>query len=181
MKTLTRRLIMWGGAAAIASAGFAYMASNTVDASSAGVGSGSISGYHAMNVHYAGVPNTEGGSPNPYMGNVPGYFYIQGVLFQLDKPANEVKAWFSWPSGTYPASTSAGVSDFYNCVNVSDATGAELTDIEQSFYLPNTFNPNGYWDCGDANEGGGTSSAGTTPGGLASYLNANTLYVEASS
>lgn len=43
---------MWGGAAAIATAGFAYMASNTVAASSAGEGVGAVTGYQVGNITY---------------------------------------------------------------------------------------------------------------------------------
>jgi hypothetical protein len=52
MKKLPRRLLMWGGAAAIATAGFAYMASNSVAASSAGEGVGPVTGYQVSNTTY---------------------------------------------------------------------------------------------------------------------------------
>lgn len=48
-----RRLVFLGGGAAIfATAGFAYMASNTVSPSSAGEGSGAVTGYHVSNIQY---------------------------------------------------------------------------------------------------------------------------------
>lgn len=47
-----RRFLPVVAAAALATSGFAYMASNTVDASNAGQGSADISGYDVTNVHY---------------------------------------------------------------------------------------------------------------------------------
>jgi hypothetical protein len=41
---------------AIAACGFAYMASNTVGASSAGEGAATVSGYSVYNIDYSGVP-----------------------------------------------------------------------------------------------------------------------------
>lgn len=52
MKRLPRRLALWGGAAAIAGGGFAFMAGNTVLASSAGTGAGTVSGYRVTNQAY---------------------------------------------------------------------------------------------------------------------------------
>ena len=47
-----RRLALWGGAAAIAAGGFAFMASNAVGASSAGSGQGAVSGYAVSTISY---------------------------------------------------------------------------------------------------------------------------------
>lgn len=52
MGRLPRRLALWGGAAAIAGGGFAFMASNNVLASSAGEGAGAVSGYTVSNQTY---------------------------------------------------------------------------------------------------------------------------------
>lgn len=52
MMRLPRRLLLWGGAAVLATSGFAFMASNSVAASSAGDGGGNVSGYTATNFHY---------------------------------------------------------------------------------------------------------------------------------
>lgn len=45
MLRISRRLALWGGAAAVASGGFAFMAGNLVLGSSAGEGVGPVTGY----------------------------------------------------------------------------------------------------------------------------------------
>lgn len=60
MIRLPRRLALWGGAAAVAAGGFAFMASNTVLASSAGEGAGPVSGYIVSHQSYSFVNNTTG-------------------------------------------------------------------------------------------------------------------------
>ena len=61
MLRLPRRLLIWGGAAVVALAGFAFMASNTIDASYAGEGSQTVSGYHVYDITYSGVSGSGGG------------------------------------------------------------------------------------------------------------------------
>ncbi len=58
MFSVSRRVALWGGAAAIAAGGFAFMASNTVAGSSAGSGQGSVSGYHVSAISYAADART---------------------------------------------------------------------------------------------------------------------------
>lgn len=53
MLKFPRRIVVWGGAVAVAGAGFAYLSGNTVDASSAGDGASSVSGYTVSNVKWA--------------------------------------------------------------------------------------------------------------------------------
>lgn len=55
MRILPRRLLLIGGALAVASAGFAYMANNLVNASSLGDGQGNVTGYTVSNISYPGV------------------------------------------------------------------------------------------------------------------------------
>ena len=62
MSILPRRLLMWGGAAVVASAGFAFMASNTVGQSFAGEGANNVSGYAVSDIVYSGVSGSGGGS-----------------------------------------------------------------------------------------------------------------------
>ena len=62
MIRLPRRLAIWGGAAAVAVGGFAFMASNSVGASYAGEGSQAVSGYTVYDVTYSGVAASGGGS-----------------------------------------------------------------------------------------------------------------------
>ncbi|MGC1184230.1 MAG: hypothetical protein WBA31_03640 [Candidatus Dormiibacterota bacterium] len=73
-----RLLLVAGGAVVIATAGFAYMASNTVGASSAGEGTGTVSGYTA------GAPSYSIDYANPT--GAP--YTISGVSFSLQ--ANDV-------------------------------------------------------------------------------------------
>lgn len=47
-----RLLLVGGGAVILATAGFTYLASNTINASSSGAGSGTVSGYSVSNVHW---------------------------------------------------------------------------------------------------------------------------------
>ena len=54
-----RLLLVGGGAVVLATAGFAYMASNTIAQSSAGEGSASVSGYAATDITYN--PDYSGG------------------------------------------------------------------------------------------------------------------------
>jgi hypothetical protein len=99
---------MWGGAAALASAGFAFMATNAVAGSNAGTGPGVVSGYDISNVHYALVTNPL----------VPGGTYIQQVSFQVspnNAAAGNVVAWFE-DDGQY-------VSGYYSCTETDSTTG----------------------------------------------------------
>ena len=53
MNRIIKRVVLpLGAAAVVGSAGFAYMATNTVDPSNAGQGTGTVSGYHVYDVHY---------------------------------------------------------------------------------------------------------------------------------
>ena len=62
MRILPRRLLLFGGAAALAAGGFAFMASNTVGQSYSGEGSAAVSGYNVYDVVYSGVTSPGGGS-----------------------------------------------------------------------------------------------------------------------
>lgn len=65
MNRLPRRLLIWGGAAVAASAGFAFMAGNTVNASSAGDGAGVVTGYTVSHVQYLPAQYNPDGSNQP--------------------------------------------------------------------------------------------------------------------
>jgi hypothetical protein len=56
-----RLLLVAGGAVVIATAGFAYMASNTVATSYLGQGTGTVSGYAVTNISFDGIPTMGGG------------------------------------------------------------------------------------------------------------------------
>lgn len=76
---LLRLLLVGGGAVVLATAGFAYMASNTVASSYAGEGSGTVSGYNVSAIHY-----TTQDPPSP-LGQ--GFVTITAVTFILTEQA----------------------------------------------------------------------------------------------
>lgn len=121
MFRLTRRLALWGGAAAIASAGFAFMATNTVPTTYAGQGEGAISGYTVTHVTYSDAT----GDPT-----VPTGWAINAVTFDLS-PANApainvhayIKAgsqWFDYSSCTVTGAGSGFTQ--YNCKRGSNTS-----------------------------------------------------------
>jgi hypothetical protein len=63
MRILPRRLLLLGGAVAIAAGGFAYMASNTIAQSNAGEGANLVTGYVVTNITY--TPKTNWNTPDP--------------------------------------------------------------------------------------------------------------------
>jgi len=81
MIRLPRRFALWGGAAAIAMGGFAFMASNVVVGSSAGAGAGPVSGYTVTNITYTPIINRciTGTTKT----NCTAAAYIGGVTFTL--------------------------------------------------------------------------------------------------
>ena len=72
MRILPRRLLVLGGAVAIAAGGFAYMASNAVGASNAGQGTGTVSGYSVTDITYGLTysPVTNVGDPQDQIPSV---------------------------------------------------------------------------------------------------------------
>jgi hypothetical protein len=93
--------VVGGGAVVLATAGFAYMASNNVPNTRAGDGYGTVSGYTVTNIHYVTTPDDSG--------------YIVSVDFTLDgyaAPSNvfAVVAGEYEPGGPY----SAGNGVVYN-------------------------------------------------------------------
>ncbi len=63
-----RLLLVGGGAAVLATAGFAYMAANTVPVSSLGEGSAAVTGYAVSGIHYTTtlMPGPGGGPAGRY-------------------------------------------------------------------------------------------------------------------
>jgi len=91
-------LVVGGGAVVLATAGFAYMASNTVPASYAGEGSAAVSGYTVSNIDYAGVSVPGGGQvgtmtylDGPVVNGISEQDGVTTVSFQLS-PDNAVWA-----------------------------------------------------------------------------------------
>ncbi|MDA8343340.1 MAG: hypothetical protein M0007_14115 [Actinomycetota bacterium] len=83
MRRLPRRLALWGGAAAVASGGFAFMASNAVAGSSLGDGQGTASGYTISTVHWVANQVT-------YISN--NIVFVTSVTFKITSDANTAPA-----------------------------------------------------------------------------------------
>jgi len=156
MRLLSRRLLFLGGAAAIAAGGFAYMASNTVAQTNAGVGQGQISGYTVSNVTYNLSNRTDpyafpcDNNLSPYGCTIWGHYhglnpatddqgpFISEVTFTLtpensNNPASlgNVLAWFDKSPGV-EAGGGDMVSGYYACQpdpsTLNTSTGAEQWD-----------------------------------------------------
>ena len=84
MRRLPRRLLLWGGAAAVASGGFAFMASNNVLVSSAGEGTNTVSGYQVSQQTYTIDQNKMGGNAENAA--------VYGVTFTLTSLATTTNA-----------------------------------------------------------------------------------------
>lgn len=83
MTRLPRRLLLWGGAAAVAAGGFAFMAQNSVANSSAGEGTGTVTGYNVTAISYT-VDNHFYASTDTFSGKTgPFYAAYTGVSFTL--------------------------------------------------------------------------------------------------
>jgi hypothetical protein len=112
-----RRLLMLGGAVVFAGAGFAFMAGNTVSATTAGVGVGAISGYTVSNINYSI-------SSQPL---VPGDTFIGSFTMTLNPdnaPASNVIAWFTNGGGDGP---NYYVSGYYHCTLSSTDSTADTS------------------------------------------------------
>lgn len=113
MTRLPRRLLLWGGAAAVAAGGFAFMAGNTVAASSAGEGAGAVTGYTVSGITYtvpASVSGASGDSPYCY-GNIQGNpfnCYVLAAEFTLTSNATAA------PANGQPTSVVASLLDGNN-------------------------------------------------------------------
>ena len=126
MRMLPRRLLMWGGAAAVASAGFAFMAANTVDASSAGEGTGTVTGYHVSGISYAPVDNVY------YQGNL--YAAAKQVTFTLtsvstDSAANGKPA----DVNAYPLNLSGHIQWGHQTVCTLQAPGWQISGSNHGY------------------------------------------------
>ncbi|MGH3497102.1 MAG: hypothetical protein ACRDP1_06535 [Nocardioidaceae bacterium] len=129
MNRLMKRVALPIGAAImLGTTGFAFMASNSVAPSNAGVGSGAISGYNVRNVHYAIVDNP----------NTPGGTYIQQVSFTLSPDnATQARAWFEdtsgqWVSGIYQCAETTGT---WTCQNPNVINGHQWSATQDAFQL----------------------------------------------
>jgi hypothetical protein len=89
-------LLVGGGAVVLATAGFAYMASNTVAASSAGEASATVTGYTVSNIQYSAEQGW--GQPAPS-------YSVSTVKFILTSAAN------SAPGNAQPAQVQASLEN----------------------------------------------------------------------
>ncbi|MGB9112458.1 MAG: hypothetical protein WCF24_07005 [Acidimicrobiales bacterium] len=133
MRKLPRRLLMWGGAAAIATAGFAYMATNTVSASSAGEGYGPVTGYVTSNTTYDTT------CPNNTIGST---CLITDFKFWLAPVTNTDQApkivTVSLWAGTSKLITIGNSASGYgsDCTIGSEGTAPTSTDVPTGTYYP---------------------------------------------
>jgi len=109
-----RRWLVPAAAIGLATTGFAYLAGNTVDASNAGLGTGTITGYTVTNITYTtNTMATQAGSD--------WHHYISGVTFTLTSTAG---------TGTAPSNVWAEVqhgsttSQFGKCTGSWTTSGA---------------------------------------------------------
>lgn len=129
MKMLTRRVLMWGGAAAVAGGGFAYMAGNTVDLTSAGQGAQTVSGYTVSSVAYSAEQGW--GLPAPD-------YSVSTVKFTLTSAATTA------PANARPAGINAallGTSATTSTCSVSGWTINAVTGAGSGAVVCNFANP----------------------------------------
>ena len=101
MSMLSRRLLMWGGAAAVASAGFAFMASNSLAVSGAGENYQAIAGYTVSNITWNGGSGSGCGGDNGC--------YLSTVTFNIaSKAAPGTQAYENPPNMVYAAILHSG-------------------------------------------------------------------------
>lgn len=110
MAILPRRLLALGGAMALAGAGFAYMDTNAVSASSAGEGAAAVTGYTVSNIQWTADNASDiGDGPMPYESAadvVP--YYMTGLEFTLTSKAT------SAPANGQPASLNVALQTDIN-------------------------------------------------------------------
>lgn len=118
MARLPRKLALWGGAGAVAAAGFAFMASNSVPVSGAGDSAATVTGYYVGSITY-----TENAAPGIGASN------IAKVQFNLSRmsttegapAASNVHAYLFNGSVSYDYSSCTGGWPTYTCSGVSGA------------------------------------------------------------
>ena len=113
---MLRVLVVLAVVAVLGAATYAFTASNTVPASNAGAGSGSISGYTVSNIVY--TPNAT--TPTN----------LDQVSFDLDAPASDVKVTLTNGGQAYDCGASSGPSNTVTCATTSpQATVAAADDL----------------------------------------------------
>lgn len=100
----------------VTGATYAYTASNTVGASNAGYGTGSVTGYNvtASSIHYT-IDTANPGSPG-----------ISAMTFTVDNPAGDVKVQLTPGGNWYDCGATVGASAPYT-VNCTTTAGGETT------------------------------------------------------
>jgi hypothetical protein len=124
---------MWGGAAAIASAGFAYMATNTVSASSAGEGYGAVTGYITSNTTYDTTCGL--GTLGADCQIVDFSFWLSPVTFTDQAP--KIVTVSLWDGSTVLSPRLGNpASGYHGCTIGSEQTTTPSTDIPTGTYYP---------------------------------------------
>lgn len=111
MRRLPRKLAMWGGATALAGAGFAFMASNTfTSAPAAGAGTVTVSGFTISSPTFTGCGTTTANNPEDIC-----YAHFDAM------PAASTAS----TAGTAYVrfGTTAGTTNWYHCVGAGTYTG----------------------------------------------------------
>ncbi len=140
MSMLTRRLALWGGAAAIAAGGFAFMASGTTNASSASEAVGSVTGYTVSAIKYCNDYQNCGtgtyGRNHPQSGNNMNTSYT-GVEFTVTSMATTSNA-NGQPSTVivYPEKATGSI-----------AWGSDVCAITGSWTIAGTGHGSGTYKC----------------------------------
>lgn len=183
MRILPRRLLVLGGAVAIAACGFAYMASNTVDASSAGEGAAAVSGYHVYNIEYAGVqgvgdptynPSGNGLSATgsmvwlnaPTVGGLTEQDGVQYVAFQLD-PDNAHWAAVELYDAAGTVTAGGGASQCSEHATATSTPGFYDASFGEGFFNSGA----GIWICDmHATADAGVTAGGAVPVSAISYI-----------
>jgi hypothetical protein len=102
----TKTLLVIAIIALITAATYAFTASNNVQSSKAGDGSGTISGYSVTNIHYTNLGTS-----------------FATVSFDLDAAASNVTVSFDGGASTTDCGASAGSAPFAVSCSVGDAIG----------------------------------------------------------
>lgn len=142
MRRATRRWLPTGLAVVLAGSGFAYLASNTVEASNAGMGSAAISGYQVNDITY--FTNATGDSDS--------HHYLSSVLFKLTslggtgvKPAHvfaefghggastQLSECTAYPPGSwnYPTGQSTSGWGYFQCQVGAAPVAVSVHDADQ--------------------------------------------------
>jgi hypothetical protein len=124
MRRLSRRLALWGGAAAIAGGGFAFMANNAVATSSAGEGVGAVTGYTVSAITYNDT--CPGGAPNAVCATSTFTFHLKPTTWTTSAPKSVAVTLFG-PSGVLAKVSKLGITTSGGTITVTLKTTTKPT------------------------------------------------------